>query len=287
MLGTVLALLVAFFVAGRDAISKIIVKEDDEFVVCWAMALYTFVFLLPFIFFGPLPSLGPGFFKALIVGAILNFLARLTFLKAIKHADLSIVSPLLSFSPVFIMLAAPVLFKETNSLYSIIGVGLMLAGSGVLTMKRGRAINMALFKSLLAERWLRLGMMVALIWSLVGIVDKAGIYNSSPLFWAVCVQGLMVGFGLPAVITRTRARGKKVFPSIRSALPIGLSNAVVIGLYVLALSLTQVSFVFSMYQTNILFSILFGWLIFKEENIKEKFQGAAIMLVGVIVMSLF
>ena len=99
MLGTVLALLVAFFVAGRDAISKIIVKEDDEFVVCWAMALYTFVFLLPFIFFGPLPSLGPGFFKALIVGAILNFLARLTFLKAIKHADLSIVSPLLSFSP--------------------------------------------------------------------------------------------------------------------------------------------------------------------------------------------
>jgi len=285
MSGTVLALLVAFFVAGRDALSKITLKDTDEYVVCWATALFTFLFLLPTLFFVPVPYIREGFLVSLFIGAVLNLLARLVFLKAIKGADLSLVAPLLSFSPAFLMLTMPFISSETPTLYGLVGLGMMVIGSCVLTIRKGGAGYRASIRNLLLQRWARMGLVVAVIWGMAGLVDKAGIYESSPLFWAVCIQGFMVALAMPMVVRRTWARGKKISPVVKPMIPIGLANAVVVGCYVLALSLSPVSVVFTLYQTNIIFSVLLGWLLFRERDIKERLKGAGVMLAGVIIIS--
>ncbi|MBN2026545.1 MAG: EamA family transporter [Actinobacteria bacterium] len=285
MPGTVLALLVAFFVAGRDALSKITLKEMDEYVVCWATALLTFLFLLPTLFFVPMPYIREGFLMSLFIGAVLNLLARLVFLKAIKGADLSLVAPLLSFSPAFLMLTAPLFSRETPTLYGVVGLGLMLIGSCILTIRKGDVGYRASIRNLLMQRWVRMGLVVAIIWGIAGLVDKAGIHDSSPLFWAVCVQGFMVVLAMPVVVRRTWARGRKIAPTLKPIIPIGFANAVVIGCYVMALSISPVSVVFTLYQTNIVISVLLGWLLFKERDINDRLKGASVMLAGAIVIS--
>ncbi|MDY6795142.1 MAG: DMT family transporter [Actinomycetota bacterium] len=287
MIGTALALLVAFFVAGRDALSKIVLKETDEYMVCWATALFSFLFMLPTLFFIPIPFLRDGFLLALFFGAVLNFLARLIFLKAVKIADLSLVAPLLSFSPVFLVLASPLATARLPGIPVVAGVGLLLAGSCLLVLRGGGLERHAPLRKLLMERWARMGLIVAFIWSLAGIVDGVGIYDSAPLFWGVSIQGFMVLLGLPFVIRRTWARGGRISPRIKSVAPIGLYNAVVIGLYMLALNFASVSFVFSFYQASIIFSIFLGWLLFKERNVLERLQGGSVMLAGMVVMSVF
>ncbi len=285
MPGTVLALLVAFFVAGRDALSKITLQETDEYVVCWATALFSFLFLLPTLFFVPMPYIREGFLLSLFIGAVLNLLARLVFLKAIKGADLSLVAPLLSFSPAFLMLTSPLLSHETPTLYGMVGLALMLTGSCVLAIRKGEAGYRASIRTLLMQRWVRMGLMVAVIWGMAGLVDKAGIHDSSPLFWAVCMQGFMAVLAMPFVVRRTWARGKRIRPVIRPMVPIGFSNAIVIGCYVLALSISQVSVVFTLYQTNIIISVLLGWLLFREKDIKDRLKGASVMLAGAVFIS--
>ena len=53
-----------------------------------------------------------------------------------------------------------------------------------------------------------------------------------------------------------------------------------------ALQLALVSFVIAVKRTSALFNVLWGWLIFKEQGIKERIAGSMIMIIGVVVITL-
>jgi uncharacterized membrane protein len=40
-------------------------------------------------------------------------------------------------------------------------------------------------------------------------------------------------------------------------------------------------------RTSLVFSVIYGWLIFKEEKIKERLIGSGLMLAGVVVILVF
>jgi uncharacterized membrane protein len=54
-----------------------------------------------------------------------------------------------------------------------------------------------------------------------------------------------------------------------------------------AVSLTLVAYVISIKRTSVLMSVGFGHFIFKEKGIQERSLGAAIMILGVAIISLF
>ena len=53
------------------------------------------------------------------------------------------------------------------------------------------------------------------------------------------------------------------------------------------LHLTLVAYVSSIKRISVLISVIFGYLFFKEKGIVGRFIGAAIMVLGVILISLF
>jgi len=53
-----------------------------------------------------------------------------------------------------------------------------------------------------------------------------------------------------------------------------------------AVSLGIVSYVISIKRTSILFTVLFGFFIFKERNIRSRLMGAIIMILGVLLITL-
>jgi len=65
---------------------------------------------------------------------------------------------------------------------------------------------------------------------------------------------------------------------------IGATFALMIIFHMLAMSLANVAYMISIKRTSLLFSILYGHLLFKEGKIAEKVLGAIIMLIGFVLI---
>ncbi|MCK4555658.1 MAG: hypothetical protein KAT83_03550 [Candidatus Aenigmarchaeota archaeon] len=52
-------------------------------------------------------------------------------------------------------------------------------------------------------------------------------------------------------------------------------------------TLTLAAYVIAVKRTNTLFSVVFGAIFFKEKNIRGRLLGAALMVLGVAIISLF
>ena len=67
----------------------------------------------------------------------------------------------------------------------------------------------------------------------------------------------------------------------------GMVLAAMIFSHTLAISLIQAAYMLSVKRSSILFGVLFGALVFKEEKIRERLFGACIMMCGVLMIGLF
>ena len=71
---------------------------------------------------------------------------------------------------------------------------------------------------------------------------------------------------------------KRYFPSLFA---MGLFGAIAVLFQMRALELTLVAKVISVKRISTILTVIWGFLIFKEKNFRERILGAAIMIVGV------
>jgi uncharacterized membrane protein len=57
--------------------------------------------------------------------------------------------------------------------------------------------------------------------------------------------------------------------------------------HMLAISMTHVAYMISLKRTSLLFGVIYGAVLFKEEKIAERLTGAAIMITGVFLIGWF
>lgn len=67
----------------------------------------------------------------------------------------------------------------------------------------------------------------------------------------------------------------------------GIFNSVSIITNMVALSLTKVAYMISVKRLSLLFSVLYGYIMFKESGIREKLLGAIFMITGVLLIILY
>ncbi|HDH27527.1 MAG TPA: EamA family transporter, partial [Euryarchaeota archaeon] len=168
-----------------------------------------------------------------------------------------------------------------------LGVLLIAVGAYVLNVQK---IGEGLFKplgALFSEQGARLMLVVAFIWSITANVDKIGVVNSSPLFYATIVMAA-VALGLtPVMHFRSEDYRKQISGNLRGLLPIGFFMALGVASQMTAISLTLTAYVISIKRTSILIGSVYGFIFFSEKNIKARLTGALIMVCGVILISLF
>jgi uncharacterized membrane protein len=85
-------------------------------------------------------------------------------------------------------------------------------------------------------------------------------------------------------MVKNRGRLKISKKDILPLSSIGVTFALMIIFHMLAMSLVNVAYMISIKRTSLLFSILYGHLLFKEEKITEKVLGAIIMLFGFVLI---
>jgi uncharacterized membrane protein len=280
------AISTAFLESVRDIFNKKTVSQIDEYILVFSFNLLTAIFAFPLLLFNEIPNLGNNFFYALIAIGIFNTIAFLLFFKAIKASDLSIVAPITTLSPIFLLITSPLLVGEFPNFIGILGIFIIVIGAYVLKFQNKSQGYLAPFKSLFKETGSRLMFGVVLVWSITANVDKIGVQNSSPILWTITAHLSVAIFILPIVFWKSKINIQNIKSNFRNLILIGFINTLAILCQMSALQLALVSFVIAVKRTSALFNVLWGWLIFKEQGIKERIVGSIIMIVGVVVITL-
>ncbi|MBI2103121.1 EamA family transporter [Candidatus Woesearchaeota archaeon] len=284
-LGLFLALLTAFTTSLLDVLSKRTLKTVNEYVVAFSVRFYTLFFLLPFFFFLEIPALNNTFWFALLINGLLNLVTSILYLKALKASDLSLSVPLVTFTPFFLLITSPLLVGEIPTALGMVGVFCIVMGSYVLNLRQKKAHPLAPFRALLKERGPRLMLCVAFLWSISSNFDKIGVQNSSPIFWSFMVNLFIVLLLFPYLILKTREEFQVFSIEWKKLLPFGALNASAAFFQMTAVSLTLVTYVISVKRLSVVFSVFWGYLLFKEEGIKERLLGSLVMVGGVVLIA--
>lgn len=290
------ASLTALFEACKDATGKQSLKTLDEYSVLFGFMAVGVVALLPVILLsGGFPTLQPNFWWALLVGGSLNILAFTLYIRALKLADLSLTVPLVTLTPLFLLVTSPLIVQEWPTGADGVGVVLLVVGSYVLNLKpmvsaTAEPEARSVWSPLLAmarNPGSRLMLCVAFIWSITSNFDKIGVMNSSPLCWAIALFATIAVGMVPFVFRRGLMTGLR--PLILQWRLIGITggfNAIAITFQMLALPMAPVAQVIAVKRMSALLSVLFGHFFFGERGLRERLLGAAIMVGGVIIMSI-
>lgn len=282
-----LALLTALCEALKDVFSKLNLRTTNPYVVALAMRLFSLPLLLPLLFFIPIPELGNRFWLALFVGGSLNIFITILYLKAIQYSDLSVTVPMVTFTPLFLLITSPLIVGEFPGYYGIAGILCIVLGSWMLNIHTLNKGFFAPFRALLKDRGPRYMLGVAFLWSITANIDKVGIQNSSAVFWVISISVFLALGMLPVTLLMAGRHMKQLKTKALALFPVGLFTALTLVFQMLAIQIALVAYVISIKRTSALMVVVFGVLIFKEKGFSQRIIGAIIMLAGVMMISLF
>jgi drug/metabolite transporter (DMT)-like permease len=281
-----LAILTAIAESFKDVTSKRILKEVDEYIVVWSLFVFTLPILLPLLFFIKIPTLGNQFWSALWVDGSLNVVAMILYIKAINRADLSLTVPLVAFTPLFLLITSPIIVQEYPTAQDIVGILTIVTGSYILNLREKNKGYLAPLQALWNHTSSRLMLAVALIWSVSAAIDKVGVQNSSPIIWSISIYSF-IALGISPIMLY---KSKHNLKQIKSNLPMLMTASFFMGIGILlqmqAIKIALVAQVISIKRISTLITVFLGHFLFHEPGLKERAAGAAIMILGVVLIAI-
>jgi len=280
------ALLTAILLATSDALTKRALSSRDEYFVAWARLLFSLPVLAASLLFIEIPPLNRTFWTATLIALPFETVAIILYTKALKTSPISLTMPFLALTPLFIILVSYVILGEKVSVTGGIGIFLIATGSYTLNIHKARQSVLGPVKAIFREKGSMMMIGVALIFSVTSSLGKMAITNSSPVFFGSFYFILLTVFFTPIALHKNRGRLTITRKDIVPLGAIGITYSFMIMFHMLAMSMTNVAYMISVKRTSLLFSILYGHLLFKEEKIAEKAIGGTIMLVGFLLIIL-
>lgn len=275
------------FHALQSMVSKKALEGANQYLVAFAYSAFSLPYFLVALLWWDLAPVNFTFWWAAIATSVLNVIAIILLMKALKIGELSLTMPFLSFTPVFLIFTSNLMAVEKSSpgLMGILGIVLIVSGTYALEIKRGAKIT-APFRAFLKNRGGQLVLLVAFIYSISSNLDKITVKNSDPLTRNIIVLAMMTLMLLPFVWRKYRQNLTEIKSKYKLLLIAGSFAAITLLFQMTALMLNMVPYIISLKKTSALFSVILGFIAFKERNVKPKLLGAALMVAGVILISI-
>jgi uncharacterized membrane protein len=153
-------------------------------------------------------------------------------------------------------------------------------GSYTLNIHKAKYRFIEPLKAIYREKGSILMVIVAFIYSITSSLGKMAIENSSPIFFGSFYFILVTLLFTPIAVAKNRHSITITKKDITPLSSIGITHSMMIIFHMLALSLTKVAYMISVKRMSLLFSILYGYLLFREERITERAIGGIIMFMG-------
>jgi drug/metabolite transporter (DMT)-like permease len=282
----VLMLVAAFSQAVKDLCLKRSVLGVEPLVVTWAYCLTTTLFLCLPVMREGIPELTPGFWAALAVTGPLAAFTLFCYVKALESSDLSLAAPMLTATPLFLLVTSPIMLGEFPDPMGILGIVSIVAGSYVLNLGSMRRGPLEPFKALMRDKGARLMLLVAFLWSISANIDKIGLRHSAPMFWIMCAFGITTVFLTPMVWKLSKRGFSQVRIKPFDLAATGFLEAVTCVCQMYALTVAIVPYVIAVKRMSAVFAVLLGWLVLREGRVRERLAGAALMVLGVFLIAL-
>jgi drug/metabolite transporter (DMT)-like permease len=308
MLWILLALLGAIANASYFIIIKRHIATLDPKVLTGAGFTCGGLLLLTFSAIRGFPAIGEDLYSAVAVTAVLNIISLALIFKALSSTDLSLSIPMLSFTPVILLVTSYLLLSEVPSPPGVVGICIIVVGSYVLNISSADEHPLDPVRSMLRNRGSWYMLIVAFLFAVSINFDKIAMLNSDPFFgMALTVLAIGIAFILisasslihagPCPFRRPSGKESGASGSDVGAFPSGkyLPFILIIGLLVaveaasvnVAYTLQIVPYVIAIKRLSIIFVVLYGTLVFSENETRKRLTGAALMVAGAIIIVLF
>ena len=285
----ILALGAALLTSFNPILYKRILKDVDPITIVWAVTLLGLPLLGIFtLSLTPQPPrLDWIFLFAVIASAGLNVVAHVASTRALKLEDVSLVTPMLTFSPAFTVLIAALFLGETPSMRGWIGVGLLLMGAYWLNPS-SKEDWLTPFKSLSLKPGILLVLLAGLLWAITPIFEKVAIQHtapSSPQFAAFVVEFLLVLLLTVPVVHRDKSSLANLRLHRRELFLAGLiaGSAPILGYT--AFSLGFVGYVTTMFKFSSAIMVIWAALFLKEHDLRSRLSASLLMVAGGILIT--
>ncbi len=221
----------------------------------------------------------PGYFAPALGSALLNVVANLSFLQAVRLSPLSATIPLLSLTPVFTTVLGALVLGESPSALAAVGIGLVVAGAFWLNLPAREALA----RPLLAQpgAWWMIG--TALLLSLAIPLDKLAVGRATPPFHGLFLTaGIALG-SLAVLLVQGRWRELAGIRQGWVAFLLALAASMLaLGFQLVALKWVLVSLIETLKRgIGNLMAVLLGRMVFGEAVTPGKLAAALLMAAGV------
>jgi len=282
-----LALLAALFQVLRNISMKHLGHELDDIINVWGR----FTFLLPFVALASawhgMPVLKDGFWPCVIGFGVTQSIATLSLSKALKLSGIAIVTSLWKVSLLFLVLFAYVALDETPSAAGLAGILLSAAGVYLLNVQKSHISIWAPLRELFVDRGLRFTLAAAFFYAPSVVLIKLLILRSDVYvanFAGYLAASLVV---LPLALRHSAAHFRAIPRHGGAFMAMGLCAALTSICHSLAYELTLTSYVEAVKQTEILFALAAGWLVFNERaRVREILPGSLTIMAGMVLLRL-
>lgn len=228
-----------------------------------------------------------NFYWSIIAVSLVDALAVTLLIRAIHSADLSDAYPLVALTPVFSLGTAFLILGEEPTLQGAIGVVVIVVGAYLLRARRSQDSLLEPFRLLATDRGARYMMITALMFSIMGPLFKTAMQASSPEVALTSSQWLSAIWLTGILALRGKLRG--VVAELTRNAPvlsgIAVTNFLQALFNFLAFELALVAYVASVKRLGILFTVLLGYLFFREKGALRGAVAGAVMLVGVVLIA--
>jgi len=282
----ILSLLTAFAAASCDAWIKKWFSHMNHYEMLIYPLLYGFPLTLSSLFFVEIPFLDDIFYLSFIAAIPLTIVPLIFYMKAIKISPLSLTVPYLAFTPIFMVGTGYLFLVEAPDRWGITGILSVCAGSYILNLDVKKWSLIDPFLAVFKEKGSWLMLIAAFIFSFSAVIGKLAIIHSSVMFFqmtffAVITIIMFIIFMAFGSIDLKNLTENPIKGSVA-----GILLFFHILLHGFAISMTKATYMVSVKRFSILFGVIYGGIVFKEENILIRLTGALFMLGGAVIILL-
>lgn len=287
MLGFLLAFGTAVSEALKDIVSKYNLHHIDEYTASFSMHLVQSLLLFPLVSYLGFETMSPRFLWALLASTVLQLWVILLYFKAIKRSRISVTVPLITLTPLFMLLTSPIMLGQFPTAPGLVGIVLIVAGTYISNIKSGPNTLFAPFVSLVKNQGARYMLLVAFIWSITSNLDKIGVEETSPVYWAFAKDFVILIYLIPILLTKSEKPMKQLSERMWPLFSVGFFRFTSVVMQMYAIELILVPYVISIKRASTAFVILFAFFVMNEKiNFRNRMIGIVIMLTGMFIIAI-
>lgn len=274
---------------GLDASRKHLVRTVEPLALLVVLAFGQLPLFLAWALTDPVWIENTDYFVPGLASVVLNALANVLYLRAVRASPLSLTVPLLAFVPVFAVLAAQPLLGQLPNAQQLVGIGCVVVGA--LALNAGDAADrspLGLVRALVREPGSLPMLGTALCWSLTIVADKLATDHASYGAHGVVLNA---GIGTVALTWLAARRELSKLAPVRRAWTFGLLAIAFatlgLGGQLVAVQHALVGLVESVKRAiGLVGAVLVGRILFAEPITTPKLVAVLFMTAGTTVILL-